>query len=386
MLRHLTEWLKEIAGLWMMIGILTVVFLVFSAAKHLGFTANSKIAEVNQELSELSYEKYNGINLSGSEVINAIKRYQQELPVTVYTGESVDTYKGNFRPADNNRKSERYIKPSQSYTGSILKNADKEIVGLAFAKEGVMPTEASYKELLAELVGADVEKNDMGGLMKRLRGLIKEKDGSIENLTQESDSLETILQELQSKNNALHAQVSYLSSQAEAAKAECSALLNEISEGKRTLAAAITEKGVAAAAEDSFSVMSTKISEITTGRLQSESYTYKNDAIAKKAGLQLDVTAQNMIPEMVVIQSDMQIIGAYNMISNRETKLITASKYSNENYTFSDTQNQENASIRFDGKRVSIDIKPSNYWLGGYLLVPGGDTKVILYGQGGRSD
>lgn len=134
MIRHITEWFKEIVEFWMLIGILTVMLLVFSAAKQFGFTANQKISTMNQELNALSYEKYDGINILGAEVINAINRYQEKLPVTIDTGKSVDTYQGNFKSSNNTKSSVHYIQPLQIYTGSLFKNTENEIVGLIFKK------------------------------------------------------------------------------------------------------------------------------------------------------------------------------------------------------------------------------------------------------------
>jgi len=381
MLRHLTEWFKDIAGMWMVIGILTVTLLVFSAAKHFGFTANSKISSVNQELNDLSFEKYNGINLTGSEVINAIKRYQEELPVTVYTGESVDTYQGKFRPSNNSRKSEKYIKPSQTYTGSLLKDADKEIVGLVFAKEGILLTDTSYKELLAKMVGADSKESTMDSLIQQINNMLSNRNETITTLTQKVTSLNTTLSNLQSKNNTLSTQVSNLDAQLRTANSKYGSLLIEVSSAKSAIASAITNKGVSTSASDSFSNMANNVSNISTKGLLCEEYTYSNRSIpcGGTSSMSLTVTAQNLVPEFVVIQSKMYLSTGYGD-ANIGVITMTSTKYSTGKYTASSGSVDNNSSIQFSGSQVIINPYIYIIYTGGYYPYSDGTTKVSVYG------
>ncbi len=381
MLRHLTEWFKDIAGMWMVIGILTVTLLVFTAAKHLGFTANMKISSVNQELNDLSFEKYNGINLTGSEVINAIKRYQEELPVTVYTGESVDTYQGKFKPSNNSRKSEKYIKPSQVYIGSLLKDADKKIVGLVFAKEGIVLTDTSYKELLAKMVGANAEESTMDSLIGQINSLLSSKEGTITQLTQKVASFQTTISNLQSKNDALSAQVSNLNGQLSTVNSKYSTLLMEVSSGKSSIASAITDKGVSTSASDSFSTMASNVRSISTKGLLCEEYTFSNSTIESggEISMNLTVTAQNLVPEFVVIKSKMFLSTSYGE-SNLGVVTFTSTKYSNGKYTTSGGSVGNNSVIQFSGAQVIIRPYIYMIYTGGYYLSQGGTTTVSVYG------
>ncbi|MFA9463302.1 MAG: hypothetical protein ACERKN_03310 [Velocimicrobium sp.] len=377
MLRHLTEWLKDVAGMWMVIGILTISFLVFSAARQFGFTANQKISSVNQELNDLSFEKYNGINLTGSEVINAIKRYQEKLPVTVYTGESVDTYRGEFKPAANTRKSEKYIKPSQVYIGSLLKDADKQIIGLVFAKEGILLTDTSYKELLSKLVGANPEESTMDSLMERLTILMGNKDATILALTNQITSLTSNVGNLQSQNNTLSRQVSQLNSQVTSSKANYTSLSGEVASGKAMIASSITQKGVKTASTDSFSTLASNIRKITSDGLSYEEYTYDNSWLSGE-GIQLTIAAQSVTPEYVVIYSKMHISTSYGN-SNIGYYTFTSTKYSDGHYTSTITPTS-GTSIVFSNNQISINIKGYMIYAGNYYLDHPGTTKVTIYG------
>ncbi|MEG2440062.1 MAG: hypothetical protein RSB37_01000 [Acetivibrio sp.] len=275
-MRHLIDWFKEVAGLWMVIGMISIAALLFSAAKQFGFTANSKIAGANEELKDLSYKKYDGINLLGSEVINAIRRYQEEIKVTVYTGESVDTYHGNFKLMNNNRKSERYIKPSQSYTGSLLKTENKEVVGLVFAKEGIVLTEKGYKELLSQIVGMNPEDTTMDRVIHEVTNLVKGKDQTIILLQQETEKLTGEKQQINGKlqnaeaenrqiNNQLQnviAQKQQINSQLLEANTKYGELNQHLIWGKGLIADAISKKGVSTTGNENFNVMASNILKI----------------------------------------------------------------------------------------------------------------------------
>ncbi len=372
-MRHLQEWFKDNVEFGITIGIISLVILVYGAAKMFGFTANMKLTSANEELADSSYEKYNGINLTGSEVINAIKRYQDEIAVTVYTGESVDTYQGDFKVANNNRKSEKYIKPSQIYTGSLLKDSDKEIVGLVFAKEGIMLTDASYKELLAKIVGANPEEASMDTIVNQITSAMANKDATIAALTQNISSLNTSVSNLQSQNSTLNGKVSTLTSQLNTANSNYNSLSSDASAGKSAIASAITQKGVATSSTDSFSTMATNIGKISTGKLKCEEYSYSNDSIKKGVGLQLTVTTKNIVPQFVVISSG---LGG--------TRTIASTRYSNGTYSFSmpsyEVGNACDGSITFTDNQVAINISPNNPWTGWYSLASGGTTTVYVYG------
>ncbi|MDK2807847.1 MAG: hypothetical protein PWP24_581 [Clostridiales bacterium] len=271
MLRHITEWLQEAAGLLMGLGIITVALLVFAAARQFGFTANQEISSVNQELKSMTYEKYDGIKLSGSEVMSAIKRYQKKLPVTIYTGESVKTYQGDFKVANNRSSSENYIKPSGVYVGSLLKN-EEDIKGLIFAKEGVLLTDTSYKELLSKLVGADANSSSMEDLIAKAGGIISDKESVIQVLNQNIASLNSEIYNLENQRNALNKQVSSLYSQINSingqltsTKNSYNALLIDVQNGKSQIAGAVSGKGVTTAANDSFQTMANNINAIPAG-------------------------------------------------------------------------------------------------------------------------
>lgn len=385
MLRHIIEWFKDVAAMWITIGIVSVLLLVFAAARQFGFTASTKIALSNQEFNDLSYEKYNGINLTGAEVMNAIKRYQEELPITVYTGESVDTYHGEFVPATNNRSSEKYIKPSQIYIGSILKNEDQEIVSLIFAKEGVLLTETSYKELLASLAGTSAGDHTMEEIISQITGQYTDKNNAIQVLTQKVSELITNIHNLESQNNSLNAQVSALSTLNNTLSSKYATLNTDVTNGKTKIAAAITGKGVTTSSTASFQTMAQNISKIASyPELKYEQFVLDNASGIGGSGYSFNftLTTSGITPVYVVINSYMYCSTTYGP-SNIDYLTVTTTKFSEGYYTCEGnyyTGNSGSNYIKISGNQIIARATFCIMYTGNYYPYQPGTTTVTVYG------
>lgn len=135
-MKEAAEWLKEVAGLFITLAIISLTLLLFGSAKNLSLHSSEKIARANQDMERFSYQKYEGMELTGSEVINAISRYQNEIPIRVCNEKSEEVYQGNFKISLNDREKATYIKPSRLYVGSLLWDKDQAVSAIVFtAKE-----------------------------------------------------------------------------------------------------------------------------------------------------------------------------------------------------------------------------------------------------------
>lgn len=293
-MKYLLDLVHENWKATLVFSLITISTVVFLAAKTFGLTIATDLGDKTHEIGNMSYEKYDGTPLQGSEVINAIKRYQKKVPVTIYTGESVDTYNGTFEVAKNDRKSEKYIKPSQKYYGSVLKDSDEEVVGLVFAKEGIALTETSYKELIAQIVGGDAENSTMDQLISQISGTITAKNEAIQTLTDKVAQLNGSISTLQSQNSTLQSQKNTLTNQLSTANTKYNNLSSEVTSGKSSIATAITNKGVTTSATASFSTMATNIGKIPTGKQ------YKSGTGSFSNSGYLTVTGLGFKPSMVM--------------------------------------------------------------------------------------
>lgn len=142
---------------WIIIGVIVLmtIGLVYSVQKlnnqsqesvNIG---SSKLTKLNSDLQDSDTTMYDGISISGSEVLNVIKNYSEEkVSVKVVTKKST-TYYGYSVDAGNNlttgatgslKKAEsitdnQYINPTGSFKGSILKDSNDVATCLVFTQE-----------------------------------------------------------------------------------------------------------------------------------------------------------------------------------------------------------------------------------------------------------
>lgn len=142
---------------WIIIGIIVLmtIGLVYSVQKlnnqsqesvNIG---SSKLTKLNSDLQDSDTAMYDGISISGSEVLNVIKNYSEEkVSIKVVTKKST-TYYGYSVDAGNNlttgatgslKKAEsitdnQYINPTGSFKGSILKDSNDVATCLVFTQE-----------------------------------------------------------------------------------------------------------------------------------------------------------------------------------------------------------------------------------------------------------
>lgn len=118
-------------------------------AKTTGNIATKEHAKLQGELSDAEYDAYDGTVISGSEVINVVKKFEDEsVSVKVITKKST-AYYGYSLDANNELKtgstsspskmqditSPLYVNPSGNFTGSLLKDSNDVITGICFTQE-----------------------------------------------------------------------------------------------------------------------------------------------------------------------------------------------------------------------------------------------------------
>lgn len=138
----------------------TVIFIVFAWAGIQSYQSNAqkqmdKGATVMAEIDNEEFNRYQDTSVSGSEVLNLIKRYDGSntgIIVTIASGgtststcyckglscaNGVASYNdstslGTIADAKDVTKTSKYINPTKKFTGEVLKDAAGNIVGLHF--------------------------------------------------------------------------------------------------------------------------------------------------------------------------------------------------------------------------------------------------------------
>lgn len=142
---------------YIVIGV-SVALVVGAAIFGINYTKQGKavsaadgkhLANIQAELSDAEFDAYDGVTITGSEVVNVVKRFEDnEVAVKVVTKKSTAFY-GYSLDANNELQttnvssaskmqdlsSPLYVNPSGSFVGSILKDANDVVTGICFTQQ-----------------------------------------------------------------------------------------------------------------------------------------------------------------------------------------------------------------------------------------------------------
>ena len=82
--------LKVAAGIFLTIALITIVVLLFVSAQEATKTAQNEFSSIQTELSKASFTVYDNTMVSGSQVVNAIRKFymQDQFGIRVVTGKN----------------------------------------------------------------------------------------------------------------------------------------------------------------------------------------------------------------------------------------------------------------------------------------------------------
>jgi hypothetical protein len=147
---------NSLKGLMLAAGIIItciIISLGFYIAREASDTASSGTGQINElqaEFSDMSKTIYDNTEVSGSEVINVIRKFSDEmLGVRVETKKNTSYYIYQFNDADGSLKSpstldyktaqnvtnSNYINPTGRFLGSVVRDENGTITGLAFVQQ-----------------------------------------------------------------------------------------------------------------------------------------------------------------------------------------------------------------------------------------------------------
>ncbi len=146
---------NSLKGLMLAAGIIItciIISLGFYIAREARDTASEGTGQINQlqaEFTDASKTMYDGTEVSGSEVLNVIRKFSDEtMGILVQTNKNKTYYNYNFdvdkgelgKALDNSYKnaqdvaSDKYINPTARFQGSIVKDVNGTIIGIVFAQ------------------------------------------------------------------------------------------------------------------------------------------------------------------------------------------------------------------------------------------------------------
>ena len=147
---------NSLKGLMMAAGIIItciIISLGFYIAREASDTASSGTGQINElqaEFADTSKMMYENTEVSGSEVINVIRKFGDEmLGVKVQTKKNTSYYIYQFNDADGSLKgssaldyksaqvatNSNYINPTGRFLGADVRDANGTITGLSFVQQ-----------------------------------------------------------------------------------------------------------------------------------------------------------------------------------------------------------------------------------------------------------
>ena len=147
---------NSLKGLMLAAGIIItciIMSLGFYIAREASDTASSGTGQINElqaEFADMSMTMYENTEVSGSEVINVIRKFSNEMiGVRVQTKKNTSYYIYQFSDADGSLKnasaldyksaqdatSANYINPTGRFLGAVVRDANGTITGLSFVQQ-----------------------------------------------------------------------------------------------------------------------------------------------------------------------------------------------------------------------------------------------------------
>lgn len=130
--------------------VVSLGFYIAREARDTAANGAGQISKLNAEFNESDKMMYDGLGVSGSEVVNVINKFKNEpLSIKVSTkkgtfyynhglgndGASLGASGGASVKEAQKSTSNNYINPNGQFTGSIIRDVNNTIIGISFAQE-----------------------------------------------------------------------------------------------------------------------------------------------------------------------------------------------------------------------------------------------------------
>ena len=122
------------AGIFITCVVISFSLLVMHEGMLLGNTFINSLNEKEKDYREYNVAKYDSEILTGAEVINVTRRYQNDMEITIVTdnGSRIFTKNNNFNISANYPENDFYIEPYDDYVGRVGRDANGKINRLKF--------------------------------------------------------------------------------------------------------------------------------------------------------------------------------------------------------------------------------------------------------------
>ena len=122
------------AGIFITCVVISFSILVMHEGMSLGSAFVNSLNEKEKDYREYNVAKYDSEILTGAEVINVTRKYQNDMEITIVTGNGsrIFTKNNNFNISANYPENDFYIEPYDDYVGRVGRDANGKINRLKF--------------------------------------------------------------------------------------------------------------------------------------------------------------------------------------------------------------------------------------------------------------
>lgn len=111
-------------------------FFISREAKNASDTGTNQLSAMSSQFNNVEYTMYNGLKVTGSEVVNVIKSHAGKIQVSVIT--KANTAGKTYISKDINPyniSDENYINPSALFLGQLIRNSNEEVTEIVFTQQ-----------------------------------------------------------------------------------------------------------------------------------------------------------------------------------------------------------------------------------------------------------
>ena len=122
------------AGIFITCVVISFSILAMHEGMSLGSAFVNSLNEKEKDYREYNVAKYDSEILTGAEVINVTRKYQNDMEITIVTdiGSRIFTKNNNFNISANYPENDFYIEPYDDYVGWVGRDTNGKINRLKF--------------------------------------------------------------------------------------------------------------------------------------------------------------------------------------------------------------------------------------------------------------
>lgn len=111
-------------------------FFISREAKNASDSGTNQLSAMSSQYDNVEFVMYDGLKITGSEVVNVIKNHSADIDVTVKTKANSSGKQYNSKSAVLSNKTEvDYINPSGLFLGELIRNTNEEVAEISFTQQ-----------------------------------------------------------------------------------------------------------------------------------------------------------------------------------------------------------------------------------------------------------